>query len=614
MTRDPAVPPVDEHTQAELEDAVLHLLSEGRIDEVLARLDRWPAGGGRELFVELARADARFRTLRLEVRELQRLQQRVDQRDPRDVGLHLWVHALICERLLIDGDPTGVLIARTLLDELPTDPLPPVLVTYAGARIKRLVADGWLFAPTPEALIAHRELAEEVACDLIRCGFREEAAVTRGVSAGMQAMMWSEQIDENLEVLIDARRALRVDDGSHWPAMLDMFLMTTALFAGDLDTVHDALARLDRPAVHYPYVRIIAGLVRSLLDLVESGASDEAFAEIDRALAPVIADHPRWAHAWQGQIANALADLGDPRAARYERAAAVSPMNSAAQKTERELLRLRIAALEGDPPSVTDVKQLVEEMAATGRRRQAARLAMRLARDLARAGAASDAKVLHSWGLDHLPHAGRRTIWEQLLSEPLPDDGWGDGPAAGAADAGVRVEVLAPVLAVEIDGRPVALTDAQAKLLLALTVAHPTPVHVEQVADLLWPDATVAAARPRLSTLLHRLRRALPDGPAVVVRTGDLLSLPADDLDIDLLRLRDVLAGDGTDRLRALAAVRGNLCATQFPYDDPFIDARHRFAAEWVRHARALAATDEERHLLDHARHALDLPNDALLG
>ena len=608
MTRDPAAPPVPGRTPDELEDAVLHLLSEGRIDEVFTLLDQWPSGGERELFAELARADARFRTLRIEVRELQRLQQRVDQHPNVDAGLHLWANALICERLLIDGDPTGVLIARTLLDELPTDPLPPVLVTYAGARIKRMVADGWLFAPTPEALVAHRELAEEVACDLIRCGFREEAAVTRGVSAGMQAMMWSEQIDENLEVLIDARRALRVDDGSHWPSMLDMFLMTTALFSGDLDTVHEALARLEQPSITYPYVEIIAGLVRALLDLVESGASAEAFAQIDVALAPVISDHPRWAHAWQGQIANALADLGDPRAARFERAAAASPLNSASQRTERDLLKLRVAAIEGDPPTVSDVKQLVEELAATGRRRQAARLALRLARDLARAGAASDAKVLHGWGVDHLPQEGRRTIWEQLLAEPLVDDAWDHEPSAGTA--GLRIEVLRPALVIELDGRPVAITDMQAKLVLALTIAHPTPVHVEQVTDLLWPELPVATARPRLSTLLHRLRRSLERGPAIVIRRGDLLSLAADQVEVDLLHLRAVLADSSRDRherLAALAAVRGNLCAIQFPYEDTFIEGRRRFAADWQRHADAFATDPGATARLDDARRAIEL-------
>jgi hypothetical protein len=42
----------------------------------------------------------------------------------------------------------------------------------------------------------------------------------------------------------------------------------------------------------------------------------------------------------------------------------------------------------------------------------------------------------------------------------------------------------------------------------------------------------------------------------------------------------------------ALAAVTGNLCDRQFPYDDHFVDERHRFVAQWLALAHAAVAAD----------------------
>jgi DNA-binding SARP family transcriptional activator len=157
----------------------------------------------------------------------------------------------------------------------------------------------------------------------------------------------------------------------------------------------------------------------------------------------------------------------------------------------------------------------------------------------------------------------------------------------------VVVRVLVPAVEVAVDGRPVAVSETQAKLLVALVAAHPAPLHVEQVSDLLWPDDAVLPVRFRLNSLVHRLRRALGGHGSAVVRAGDLLRLDGERCTADLWHLRRACGTAGPDRAAALAAVRGNVCAAQFPYDERLVDERHRVVGEWIGHARAAVRAGE---------------------
>jgi hypothetical protein len=174
----------------------------------------------------------------------------------------------------------------------------------------------------------------------------------------------------------------------------------------------------------------------------------------------------------------------------------------------------------------------------------------------------------------------------------------GDRAADPGADAGqsppgrVAVRVLTPALEVEVGGELVPMRDTVAKLLVALAIAHPEPLHVEQVAGVLWPDASLASARRRLNTVLYRARQ-LTAPEALVDRAGDLVSLRAAGVDVDLLAFRRGLQGDPQARVRALAGVRGNLCQAQFPYDEPFLDERHRFIGTWLAETRKLVAAGQ---------------------
>jgi DNA-binding SARP family transcriptional activator len=132
---------------------------------------------------------------------------------------------------------------------------------------------------------------------------------------------------------------------------------------------------------------------------------------------------------------------------------------------------------------------------------------------------------------------------------------------------------MSPVLEVARAGQPVPLRSMPAKLLLGLLAAHPEPLHVEQAVDLLWPEAPPEVGRPRLNTVVHRLRTALDLDPGTLRRVGDVLLLDPAGWDVDLFRFRATPA-DVVDQLG------GNLCHVQFPYDDLLVEQRHLLDAQ----------------------------------
>jgi DNA-binding SARP family transcriptional activator len=132
---------------------------------------------------------------------------------------------------------------------------------------------------------------------------------------------------------------------------------------------------------------------------------------------------------------------------------------------------------------------------------------------------------------------------------------------------------MAPVLEVARAGTAIALRSMPAKLLLALLVAHPEPLHVEHAVDLLWPDAPPEVGRPRLNTVVHRLRTALRLDAGTLRRVGDVLLLDPAGWDVDLFRFR---AAPG----EVIEQVSGNLCHVQFPYDELLVAQRHVLDAQ----------------------------------
>lgn len=120
------------------------------------------------------------------------------------------------------------------------------------------------------------------------------------------------------------------------------------------------------------------------------------------------------------------------------------------------------------------------------------------------------------------------------------------------AGTGVVVQVL-DGFAITRDGLPVPALPATPAKVAKLLATVGAPLHTEEVAVQLWPDADTAAARSRVRNALYRLRQLAGD---VVVRDGELLRL-GPDVVVDAARFealaRAALDGDQSDCAAALA-------------------------------------------------------------
>lgn len=150
---------------------------------------------------------------------------------------------------------------------------------------------------------------------------------------------------------------------------------------------------------------------------------------------------------------------------------------------------------------------------------------------------------------------------------------------AGPAEApGVEIRLLGG-LQVRIDGVRAALPAGAASTTLGL-LALRRAVHVEELTDVLWPDAVPEVARRRLRNVLARLRQAV--GP-IVTRTGERLELAAEvvvDHHVLETRARRALAlPPGPARRAAIAGVLEEHDAPLLPdllYEEWTQAARHR--------------------------------------
>jgi hypothetical protein len=584
----------------------LRLLAAGRPEAVTAAVD---ASGRRDLIADLLRADAQVRQLAIDVPAIQALVERVREHErEREVGadgpsegdgrLGAWVSAMLAERLAVDGEPAGLFVARQALDELGQQPvpvLPPLSLRYARARLSRVEAVTWLAAPAAGSFAEHVGPRDTAISEMLSCGFTEEVHVTRGILAGLLATMLYEDIRENHARLMDARWALGEDHASMWSSMLDFFVGISCFELGDVDGSLKAFERIEASPFRHRRIDVMPPYGRAFFRLVTAGVSPQTISGIEDALAEVRRHDPRIAQYWYGHVSQTLLDMGSRAAIHFVRLEGELPPVAIRGDTDRRFLHLRVAAMTGEPVSTDEAIRTVEAIEAFGHARRAARSAVRLGHDLAAGGDAAGARTVHRWGKRRMPPRERCTVWGEWwcrsIDESLPvvpppmAEGRVRPTNTTRARPGLEIRVLAPTVEVEADGKPVTLSDAQAKLLLALVVAHPAPLHVEQASAVLWPDEELSATRARLNSLVHRLRRVLrPHGDAVG-RTGDLLLLDEGRCRVDLWWFQRALTGDPDQRRRALLSVRGNLGDAQFPYDEGFVDERHRLSGEWVRHA-----------------------------
>ena len=148
------------------------------------------------------------------------------------------------------------------------------------------------------------------------------------------------------------------------------------------------------------------------------------------------------------------------------------------------------------------------------------------------------------------------------------------GIVGSATDAaGPRPDALVTILgslAVERHGDTAVPPAGHPSTVLAYVALHRT-AHVEQVLDVLWPDATIEDGRRRLRNVLARLRAAVGD---VVIRRDQQLEL-APGVEVDAHRFEELarraLAATGPGQLALIddaLAMWTDPPLPEWPYDD----------------------------------------------
>ena len=124
-------------------------------------------------------------------------------------------------------------MAEEALTLAPGDPLLHPVALYARAPAPACGCP-WLDELPDGDLIRHRALAHDAVTDLLRLGYRRQAAVTQAVAAGVTALMWGNDLDTDLDELVTARQQVEADDGSVWPDVVDHMLALVALQNAEL--------------------------------------------------------------------------------------------------------------------------------------------------------------------------------------------------------------------------------------------------------------------------------------------------------------------------------------------------------------------------------------------
>lgn len=114
-------------------------------------------------------------------------------------------------------------------------------------------------------------------------------------------------------------------------------------------------------------------------------------------------------------------------------------------------------------------------------------------------------------------------------------------PAGQERGARLRLNLLGAAEA-EVDGRPIAFRTKKALALLAYLALDPGPHRRERLADLLWPQSDVVAARASLRTALNYMRQALgPSADAAITATHESVGFrPRAPVDLDVQALAHV--------------------------------------------------------------------------
>jgi hypothetical protein len=481
-----------------------------------------------------------------------------------DADLMLWLTAVRGELAFSQRDPGAVAYAITQPFDRPTY---RVCGHLARCRLVRLQGATLLAfdVRSPEAY-AHLERA--------RAGFAEVGALEELVwtDVMVEAATATDQVDSDNTLERQVALAERLGElGSLRAAP------TWLIFAGL------AVAREDIAAAGRFLEGAVSGGVGlgklanyvALLDAVhELGKGRPAKSLID-GLADLVAALPSpGARRWAAELAAPhVLDRGRLDVlAKLHRHAAEAPFVPLPRTGPAWTTAQRQAILEhGVTDAVAEIEKLVTGLEASGRSRAAARLALRAAWDLRRAGiAATDADRLWRWGAGQMPSdvdGLDRALVDGSLAPARPPD---------------EVHLFGPDVVVVRSGDRITLSAGPA-LLLAVLVTERSWLTDEQVIERLWPGVDVDSGRNRLKLALHRLRTRLAlDGDELIVREPGRIRVNGAGWCIDLWEFLDMCRGGPGERMHAFHAFTAEPCTRQGAYDETMIALRDSLRAKWA--------------------------------
>lgn len=591
-----------------LEEVTFDLLGTGCLGPLQAAIGRIPRQD-RSLPLCIADADIMMRSKTVQLPQLQRLQQQAE--DAASAGkddYRAWLSAIFAEHFFWKGDLLALGITETALAGIPDEPLLPVHVLLARARLRRINAIGGLFAGTPEGHDKARHLLTAALKDFSRAGWEEE----RAMSATMFATLWTlvswDDIGDARSIADESAARLHALGSDYTPIAL-VGLAMIAFLQGDMAAAHAAVDKAEGLAGP-PYLAgtVVIHHLRVFARLIGEGLDADVSTALDEVVAGLRSQFMEGAGAMVTAVAAVLADLGEIDAAKewFGRAHFAEPLTPYSHFDSRAC-EIRLEILDtGDEAAADSLRALVRQMRAVGLGRLAGVNCLRAARDCERVGLPGIADELRTEGLALVPPPKDRTLWEALWAHPLlrPETGVPRRVVHG------QIRVLVPEIEVRRGEQVIRLPGGAARL-LAVLVAEAKPVTVDALADLLWPEIDLPSGRHRLNAAIYRLRKLIGlDQEELLIRRGDTVLVdPADRWRIDAWEFWSRSGGDLPDRLTALELYESDLCAQQLAYDDAVAECRSRLRARWTDLAVSLLRTgDVDVRLL--AGHVVELGID----
>ncbi len=572
-----------------VEQVSLDLLADGDLVVLRGAVAAVPQAE-RTLWLRVADTEA---AVRLQVGGLAELQSLTAEADATEGAqdCRAWMAAITAEHFFWRGDLLGLAVAEAALDLLPDEPLLPIRMLLARARLRRLAALGRLFSFDREGPLRARAVLDSALTDFTRGGWHEERAVTAALVSAMWAAVSWDEVRAGLRVLQEAVDLLRARRSHYLPLCL-AGLALVAFLEGDMARVHDAASEAERLAAGMiPAVDVVVLHLRGMARLVGEGPG--AAGVLDEIAESFRAKMPQAAGSMATTAAAALADFGaygvaEDWAGRARHGEAITPYGG----FDREAVdaRLELVHRPGEA-SLARFRDACLALESVGLDRFAGVTRLRAARDCERIGWDEPVAEMRAEGLAAVPPPPERTLWEAIWAEPLLRRPVGvpvSGRGVRAGSGGV-LRVLRPDLGVERHGAILEVPLASARL-LAVLVAERQALTVDRLLECLWPEVDPEAGRTRLNTAIYRIRRQLGLGPdeLVVRRTDGVALVESDGWTVDAWEFERLVAGDGDARAGALGLYGGDLCGRQLAYDDRVDAERDRLQAVWTDLAAGL--------------------------